>query len=263
MNERATAVIADDEPLLLHHLNKALAEVWPELEIVCQARNGQQAWEAACQYQPDVMFLDIRMPELDGMGVARKVLQLGSPPLVVFTTAYSDYAVGAFEHDVVDYVLKPVSEARLEKTCDKLRSQLRMRRSADVPAGVNTLLDELSRLSAPNPCQYLKWVKAAKGEDIHLLAVGDIRYFKAEDKYVSVFVGKAGGPVEEYVIRTPLKELLEQIDPQQFWQIHRSTLVNVEAIEKVSKDFTGRMSVRVNGTKLPVSRRAQSLFKGM
>lgn len=264
-----TAVIADDEALLRHHLNKTLAEVWPELDIVASAGNGQQAWDYITEHQPDIAFLDIRMPELDGIALAEKLQKMPNAPLVVFITAYDEYAVQAFERCAVDYLLKPLSENRLVATCEKLKLRLSQMMTAKAPAvapsnpDLSALMDQLQQLSAPSMPQYLTWVKASVGEDLHLVSISDVLYFKAEDKYVSVFRREANNHLQEFIIRTSLKELLQQLDPDQFWQIHRSTVVNVAAIDRVKKDLTGKMTVMIEGQKLPVSRASQTLFKGM
>ncbi|EGU46967.1 response regulator [Vibrio ichthyoenteri ATCC 700023] len=253
-----TAIIADDEALLRHHLDKSLAEVWPELDVVASCSDGQQALTEIIMLKPDVVFLDIRMPELDGMSVAKALRKNDYQPLVVFVTAYDEYAIQAFEHNAVDYLLKPLNEDRLESCCDKLKQRLKRQTIAHPTPDISQLLTHISQLSSPQP-QYLTWLKASHGEDIHLISVSDVIYFKAEEKYVSIYTDEN----REYLIRTPLKELLTQLNPEEFWKIHRSTVVRVAAIEKVSKDFTGRMFVLMQQHKLPVSRAQQSLFKGM
>lgn len=262
-----TAIIADDEALLRHHLNKTLAETWPELNIVASAENGREAWRQIEDHQPDVVFLDIRMPELDGIALAEKLQKMPQSPLVVFVTAYDEYAVKAFEQCAVDYLLKPLSEPRLIATCEKLKSRLSEIQSAKEPPADNSdlsaLMTQLQQLSTPAVPEYLTWIKANAGDDLHLISISDVLYFKAEDKYVSVFKREADQQCQEFIIRTSLKELLQQLDPNQFWQIHRSTVVNVAAIDKVKKDLAGRMNVVIAGKKLPVSRASQGLFKGM
>lgn len=251
-----TAIIADDEPLLRHHLDRSLADLWSELEVVDMCGDGVQALEKIAQHQPDVVFLDIRMPELDGLAVAKELSRLAQQPLVVFVTAYDEYAIQAFEQNALDYLLKPINEERLERCCKKLQQRLSSNSNQQAP-DINQLLAQISQLT-PKREQYLSWLKASQGDDIHLIAVNDVLYFKAEEKYVSIYTDE-----NEYLIRTPLKELLSQLDPEQFWKIHRSTVVRVAAIDKVSKDFTGRMFVKMLNHKLPVSRAQQSLFKGM
>ena len=271
MGEFAKAVIADDEPILRRHLSRALAEVWPELEIAAAAGNGIEALEAINTHQPDVVFLDIRMPELDGMGVAKALSKLEKTPHIVFTTAYREYAINAFEQNALDYLLKPLSEQRLEQACDKVKSRLAEISNRNAvqgqydPEHLGSLIEQINLLSQPKPVEYLNWVKASKGDDIYIISVADILYFKAEDKYISVFKKSDDAPsgTDEYIIRSALKGLIHQLNPEQFWQIHRSTIVNVSTIDKVHKDFTGRLSVLVGKHKLPVSRSAQALFKGV
>ncbi|WP_454440563.1 LytR/AlgR family response regulator transcription factor [Vibrio bathopelagicus] len=266
-----TAIIADDEALLRHHLDKSLAEVWPELEIVSKAKNGTEAMQSIQQLQPDVAFLDIRMPELDGISLAKQLNKLASPPLVVFITAYDEYAVKAFEHNAIDYLLKPINEERLLAACQKIQARLssHQTQSDQTPEqpDIAALMSQLQQLSQSasqqNKQQYLTWLKASVGEDIHLIAVDDVAYFKAEDKYVSIFKKGQGGLLEEFILRVSLKELLAQLNPDEFWQIHRSVVVKVSAIDKVKKGLSGQMSAYVSGEKLPISRASQALFKGM
>ncbi|MGF1880572.1 LytR/AlgR family response regulator transcription factor [Vibrio splendidus] len=266
-----TAIIADDEALLRHHLDKSLAEVWPELEIVSKAQNGLEAMQSIQQLKPDVAFLDIRMPELDGISLAKQLNKLDSPPLIVFITAYDEYAVKAFEHNAMDYLLKPMNEERLLATCQKVQARLS---SSQTQTGnppeqpdITALMAQLQQLSQSssqqNKQQYLTWLKASVGEDIHLIAVDDVAYFKAEDKYVSIFKKGQGGLLEEFILRVSLKELISQLNPDEFWQIHRSVVVKVSAIDKVKKGLSGQMSAYVSGEKLPISRASQALFKGM
>ncbi|MEZ8320462.1 LytR/AlgR family response regulator transcription factor [Vibrio splendidus] len=277
-----TAIIADDEALLRHHLDKSLAEVWPELEIVGKAQNGLEAMQSIQQLKPDVAFLDIRMPELDGISLAKQLNKLDSPPLIVFITAYDEYAVKAFEHNAMDYLLKPINEERLLATCQKVQARLS---SSQTQTGnpleqpdITALMAQLQQLSQSSSQQtqppylsqplyqqpqYLTWLKASVGEDIHLIAVDDVAYFKAEDKYVSIFKKGQGSSLEEYILRVSLKELIAQLNPDEFWQIHRSVVVKVSAIDKVKKGLSGQMSAYVSGEKLPISRASQALFKGM
>lgn len=261
----ATAVIADDEPLLSHHLNRALAECWPELEVVGVAHNGQQALDLIEQYQPDIAFLDIRMPKLDGMSAA-KTLSKGAQHIeVVFVTAYDEYALQAFEANAVDYLLKPLSDDRLQVCVDKLKTRIQSRASTTetvTAPDINALLSQIQQLGEQSKPQYLTWLRASKGEDIHLISVSDVLYFRAEDKYVSLFVSEEGTSVE-YLLRTSLKELMQQLDPEQFWQIHRSTIVNVSAVEKVKRVLTGKMVAVIGREKLPISRAMQSKFTSL
>tara|TARA_Y100001956_G_C4126708_1_gene190513 strand:+ start:953 stop:1744 length:792 start_codon:yes stop_codon:yes gene_type:complete len=253
-----TAIIADDEPLLRFHLDKALADAWPELEIKGLAENGEQALELIEIHQPSIAFLDIRMPKCDGMQVAKQLLQAGRNTIIVFVTAYDEYAVQAFENNAADYLLKPLSESRLEQCVSRLKQ-----RFSDAPLStapdMQALFQQMQQLAEQKTPNYLNWIRASKGEDIHLISTSDVLYFKAEDKYVCLYKKEQGKTVE-YLLRTSLKELLTQLDPDQFWQVHRSTIVNVSAIEKVKKEFTGKMVVLVGGEKLPVSRAMQVKF---
>ncbi|MDA0147335.1 LytR/AlgR family response regulator transcription factor [Vibrio sp. LaRot3] len=253
-----TAIIADDEPLLRHHLDRSLAEVWPELEIVSACEDGQQTLDHIAKFKPDVVFLDIRMPELDGMGVAKQLKSCAHQPLIIFITAYDEYAIQAFEQNAADYLLKPINENRLLECCEKIKLRLAQATQPESP-DLSALMAQISQLSTPEKTSFLTWLKASKGEDIHLIATDDVLFFKAEEKYVSIYTNDD----QEFLIRTPLKELLTQLDPEQFWKIHRSTVVRVSAIDKVSKDFAGRMFVALKRHKLPVSRASQNLFKGM
>lgn len=270
-----TAIIADDEALLRHHLDKSLAEVWPELEIVSKAQNGLEVMQSIQQLKPDVAFLDIRMPELDGISLAKQLSKIDSPPLIVFITAYDEYAVKAFEHNAMDYLLKPINEERLLATCHKVQARLSSnqtksdstREQPDI-AALMSQLQQLSQSTSQQPPyrpqqKHLTWLKATAGEDIHLIAVDDVAYFKAEDKYVSIFKKGQGDSLEEFILRVSLKELIAQLNPDEFWQIHRSVVVKVSAIDKVKKGLSGQMSAYVSGEKLPISRASQSLFKGM
>ncbi|MDN3681283.1 LytTR family DNA-binding domain-containing protein [Vibrio tapetis subsp. quintayensis] len=256
-----TAVIADDEPLLLHHLNKLLGEAWPQLNVLTKASDGKIAFDAILEQEPDVVFLDIRMPNLDGITLAKKISKLNKVPYIVFTTAYDEYAVQAFEHSAVDYLLKPLSEDRLYQACLKLQQRIEAGLPRHIP-DVSALVEQLQQANKEAPKEVLNWIRATKGEEIHLVPCDEVCYFKAEDKYISLFT-RQGTQFNEYLIRTSLKDLLSQLDDELFWQIHRSTIVNVRKVEKVKKDFTGKMHVKIADRQLPVSRACQALFKGM
>jgi len=260
-NKGYSAVIADDEPLLRHHLNKMLADVWPQLEIVGLAKNGQEALEMIEQSEPDVVFLDIKMPQLDGMSAAKALSKMGSQTQVVFITAYDEYALQAFEANALDYLLKPLSEQRLEQCISKIKQRFESASAPQQP-DMAALLAQIQQLGEQSTPSYLSWLRASKGEDIHLISISDVLYFKAEDKYVSVFTKEEGKTVE-YLLRTSLKELVQQLDPKDFWQIHRSTIINVSAVEKVKKVITGKMVVVIGNAKLPVSRAMQSQFTNL
>ncbi|MCO1336985.1 LytTR family DNA-binding domain-containing protein [Microbulbifer sp. OS29] len=251
------ALIADDEPLLRHHLDQMLADVFPELEIVSKAANGEEALALCQQLEPDVVFLDIRMPGLDGLAVTEALSQFEMQPIVVFITAYDEYAVAAFEHEAADYLLKPIDDKRLEKACDRIRQRFNEREGASPSAGpdIESILKQLSG----NKPEYLRWIRASKGEDVHLISCDEVSTFVAEDKYTTVYSSQG-----QHIIRTPLKELMAQLEPDSFWQIHRSTIVCVKRIKKVSRGLTGGVSVLMDDERqYSVSRRAAALFKSM
>lgn len=250
------AVIADDEPLLARHLQARLAALWPQLEIVGVAANGIEARDMIEELRPEIVLLDIRMPGLSGL----EVVQALSPEArgacrVAFVTAYDEFAVQAFEREAVDYLLKPVSDERLAATIERLR------RAPAVPAASHSD-DLLRRLQAllPRPAAHLRWVRASVGNDVRLVATDEICYFQATDKYTAVFT-----PEAELLIRTSIKELVEQLDPGQFWQVHRGTLVNVRQIVSARHDALGRVSLKLRDRPetLTVSRGHAHLFRQM
>src|SRR6185312_17386258 len=233
---RTTAIIADDEPRLATYLRDRLATLWPELVIAGIAANGPEAQALIATEDPDIAFLDIRMPGLTGLEVAQVVHRKLH---VVFVTAFDEYAVDAFERAAVDYLLKPVTDARLAQTVERLRE--RMADAKDAPE-LRAVLATLSRL-APGLTQNggterLAWIRASVGQQVRLIAVDDVCYFQANDKYTSVFT-KEG----EALIRTPLRELAEGLDPAHFWQVHRGTIVNLAHVQATHRDFAGRLSL--------------------
>ena len=250
-----TAVIADDERLMRGQIAARLKEAWPELAIVGEAANGREAVALVRSLAPDIVFLDIRMPEMDGIEAARA---LAGAVHVVFVTAYDEYAVSAFEQGAADYLLKPADPERVAVACGRLRERLR-----EKPDPMNDLLAKLSQQLAGSglkPREYLRWVQASVGTGLRMIPTSDILFFRAEDKYTRVQT--AGF---EALIRKPIKELLDELDPAEFWQIHRAILVRVDAVEQVSRDFRGRQVVQVRGRgeKLEVSRSFSHLFKQM
>ena len=275
----ARAVIADDERLMRDQLRVRLAQVWPNLEIVAEAKNGLEAIEAVRVHQPDVIFLDIRMPGLTGVEAAKEIAQLDLGddallPEMVFITAYDQYALDAFEQGAVDYVLKPAEPERLRVTAERLQKRLIQRagegsdREATASsladsggsASVQQLLHVLSAQLKGQPVQYLSWLQASVGQSIQMVAVADVLFCVSDDKYTRVQTLK-----QEFLIRKPIKELVDELDPKVFWQIHRSTLVNVNAISGVQRDERGRQEVLIKGRadRLAVSRSASQLFRGM
>jgi len=254
------ALIADDETHLAHYLRDQLSRLWPELEIVAIARNGLEAAAQIAELQPDVAFLDIQMPGLTGLDVAAGI---EGRTRVVFVTAYDEYALTAFEAEALDYVLKPVTADRLARTVERLRRALAPGEGAVAPAPEDDHLARALRAlqSAPAPgAAPLRWIRASQGELTHQIPVADVMFFHADDKYTCVRTGKA-----EYLIRTPISELASQLDGQQFWQIHRSTIVNLEHLAGTRRDDASRLYVRIAGwqDELPVSRAYVHLFKPM
>ncbi len=265
------AVIADDERLMREQLRARLAEVWPDLQIVAEARNGLEAVDLVAQHRPDLVFLDIRMPGLTGVDAARQIAQMDVAddehlPQIVFITAYDQYAVEAFEQGVCDYVLKPAERDRLQVTAQRIRARLAQRDAADAaeasPAPpLQQMLHKLAaQLNPGGAPRYLDWIQASVGQGIQMIPVADVLFFISDEKYTRVQTSST-----EALIRKPIKELIDELDPAVFWQIHRSTLVNVKAIAGVTRDFRGRqiVSVRGHGEKLEVSRSYTQLFKGM
>jgi len=268
MTSPPRAVLADDERLMREQLRARLAEAWPELELVAEAKNGVEAVALVAERRPDIVFLDIRMPGLTGVEAARQIAQMEVGPdellpEIVFITAYDQYAVEAFEQGVADYVLKPAERERLAVTVERLKKRLAARESGDTaPAQpLQQLLHQLTAKMNPGGApQYLQWIQASVGQAIQMVPVDEVLFFISDEKYTRVQT-----PTLEALIRKPIKELVDELDPKLFWQIHRSTLVNVKAIAGVTRDFRGRQIVAVKGHKeqLEVSRSYLGLFKGM
>ncbi|MFO1317476.1 MAG: LytTR family DNA-binding domain-containing protein [Burkholderiales bacterium] len=250
-----TAVVADDERLMREQIVGRLKEAWPELVIVGEAANGSEAIALAQSLEPDIVFLDIRMPGVDGLEAARA---LAGRAHVVFITAHDEYAIRAFEHGAVDYVLKPAEPERLAVTCARLRARLE-----HAPDPMTDLLAQLSqRLGGGGaaPREYMRWVQASVGATLRMIPTGDILFFRAEDKYTRVQTATF-----EALIRKPIKELIDELDPKEFWQIHRATVVRVDAIVEVSRNLRGNQVVHLKGSgeKLEVSRTFNHLFRQM
>ncbi|MEQ1685238.1 MAG: LytTR family DNA-binding domain-containing protein [Burkholderiaceae bacterium] len=271
------ALIADDERLLREQLRARLAEVWPELQIVAEAKNGTEAVALTEEHHPELVFLDIRMPGMTGVEAARAIAQLptddDTPDAwpgceVVFITAYDQYAIEAFEQGVVDYVLKPAERERLMVTVERIKKRLAQRSSGDIaggsddlpPAGMQQLLQKLATRMDPAKAPTLRWIQATVGQSIQMIPVEEVLFFISDEKYTRVQTATV-----EALIRKPIKELIDELDADLFWQIHRSTLVNTKFIAGVSRDLRGRQLVAVKGhpEKLEVSRSFTGLFKGM
>jgi len=253
-----TALIADDEPLLREILEARLAATWPELQIVAQARNGRQAIEMFEQHQPTICFLDVHMPGLSGVEVARHI---GKRAHLVFVTAFDQYALEAFEHGVLDYLVKPVTAARLSETVARLKARLQQAQPAVHSDALLTQLAERLKLDKP---ETLRWVRASVGASLRMIPVDDIDYLKSDSKYTLVAY-RDEGQVAEALIRMPLKDLLTQLDPHHFAQVHRSVVVNLRAIRRVTRGENETADIELKGRseRLPVSRSYLSLFKEM
>jgi DNA-binding LytR/AlgR family response regulator len=272
--DAVTALIAEDEPLLAADLQAALARLWPQLRVVASVGHGAAAVEQALALRPQVMFLDIRMPGMTGLEAAQAIAEDwpdDTPlPLTVFVTAYDQYALQAFEHAAVDYVLKPVQPERLAQTCARLRAGLAQRAAApaaDAPA-IDAALDQLRRLlgspalagAAAAPPQRLTVIQAGVGAAIHMVPVDTVLYFEAADKYVRVVTAE-----REHLIRISLRELLPQLDPARFWQVHRGTVVRADAIATAVREETGKVTLHLRGhaDRLTASRLYAHLFRSM
>ena len=249
MADMPTAILAEDEAILRQQLQGKLAKLWPELEIVASVEDGAAALEALEDRVPDFMFLDIQMPEMTGVEVARHV---AGRCHVVFVTAYDQYAIQAFETGAADYILKPATDERLAVTIERLKAKL-----ATPPVDLNTLL---AKLTEQGRKERLQWIKATVGQSLRLIPVAEVLFFQSDEKYTRVVTADG-----EALIKTPIRELLDGLDPEVFWQIHRSTVVNAGAISGVTRDFRGQAHVKVKGKdeSLVVSRIYSHLFKQM
>jgi DNA-binding LytR/AlgR family response regulator len=269
-----TALICDDEPLLRNQLRARLASAWPELQIVAEASNGA---ELLAQYESnatDVVFLDIHMPVMNGIDAAqligrgREIANAGEfkRTHIVFVTAYDEYAVTAFEHGAIDYVLKPYEEARLQETISRLQDRLgssqeeQAGESADIDKNYVARLDAVIKRLTVTRRDYLQWIKASVGQTVRLIAIADVLYFQSDEKYTRVVLAET-----EVLIRKPIKELLEELDPERFWQIHRSTIVNTKAIAGVVRGLRDQADLKLlaRPETLTVSRNFTHLFKQM
>ena len=269
MNSAPRALIAEDEPLLAQALQADLARLWPELQVAANVGDGLQALDKALSLTPEVCFLDIRMPGMSGLDVAQALAEdwpeRGAAfPLLVFITAYDEYAVQAFAAQAVDYLLKPVEPARLQRCVDRLRQRLAQRQAESPGQALQASLDQLRALlgsaAMPAAAPRLDVIQAGVGNTVHLVPVDDVLYFEAADKYVRVVTAE-----REHLIRLSLKELLPQLDPQRFWQVHRGTVVQARAIQTAVREESGKVTLTLRGRpeKLSASRLYAHLFKGM
>ncbi len=272
-----TAIIADDERLMREQLRARLSEAWPELVFLAEARNGVEAVEMVETHDPDFAFLDIRMPGMTGIEAAREILaREDNACQIVFITAYDQYAVEAFEQGAIDYVLKPADRERLAKTVDRLKGRIErfavpgakpsvqpLERPdvAELLTRLATRLDATPSAGPATPATpRLQWIQASVGQSLRLIPVDEVLFFQSDEKYTRVQTAQF-----EALIKKPIKELIDELDPERFWQIHRATLVNAQAIATVTRDFRGRQIVTVTGhpQKLEVSRTYTHLFKQM
>ena len=254
--ENLKAIIADDEEQLRIYLKSKLAELWPELTICGEAENGLEALNLIDTYRPAIAFLDIKMPGLSGIEVAQKI---STDCRVVFITAFDQYAVKAFENEAVDYLLKPVTDKRLEKTIERLKKQISA--ISKPPIDFSRTMDRLlAALKDNQPSGYLKWIKVRHAEEVRLISIDEICYFKAEDKYTLVRTLE-----KESLIKKSIRQLSEELDPDQFWRVHRGTIINVSRIDGVHRSFAGRYIVKLKELPetLTVSRSYGHLFKQM
>jgi DNA-binding LytR/AlgR family response regulator len=260
IDRRPAALIADDEPLLRKQLARLLAKAWPELQIVVQARNGREAVEQFETQQPDICFLDVHMPGMSGVEAARFI---GRRAHLVFVTAFDQYAVQAFAHGALDYLVKPVEPARLADTVARLQERLRAAQPApDTEALLDQLAARLMKKAGPEP---LRWIRASVGQALRLIPVDEIDFLRSDEKYTLIaWRGDAGKPGEA-LIRTPLKELVAQLDPAHFVQVHRSVVVNLRAISHVTRGENETADIHLKGRNdvLPVSRSYLHLFRQM
>lgn len=251
------AIIADDEKELRTYLKRMLAEIWPQLEICGEAINGKEAMKLIDDFAPHIAFLDIKMPGLSGLDVAKKIAGVCH---IVFVTAFDQYAVEAFEREAVDYLVKPVTKERLLQTIHRLKKQLQS--SPEPSEGLTRIITHVLAGLPDNPRtdRYLRWIKTQHKDCVRLISVEEIDYFQSGDKYTLVMTAEG-----EALIKKSIKELSRELDPQKFWQIHRGTIVNVSRIENVARSFTGRgvLKLKNRPDTLTVSRQYLHLFKQM
>jgi DNA-binding LytR/AlgR family response regulator len=253
---KVKAIIADDEEQLRIYLISKLSGLWPELDICGEAENGLKALELIEKNRPEIAFLDINMPGLTGLEVAKNIT---FSCRVVFITAYDQYAIEAFENEAIDYLLKPVSDARLAKTVKRLQQQIAdaSPSPADLTQTLERFMSAMKNREAPG---FLKWIKVRQGEDVRLISVHEICYFKAEDKYTVVKIHTG-----EFLIKKSIRQLAAELDPDHFWRIHRGAIINVNFIDRINRSFSGRLSIKLEELPeaLTVSRSYAHLFKQM
>lgn len=261
-----TALIADDEPLLRDQLKSRLRKLWPDLSLAGEAVNGAEALSLFEELEPDIVFLDIHMPVMTGLEAARLIGRGRSKRThIVFVTAYDEYAVEAFERGAIDYVLKPFNEARLMETVTRLKERLDNNRpdperASDAESDLASVLRQLGKRMGLPADQHLRWIKASVGQTVRLIPIEEVVYFQSDEKYTRVALEDS-----EVLIRKPIKELLEELDPKQFWQIHRATIVNTRAIAGVVRGLRDQADLKLKGRNeiLTVSRNFTHLFKQM
>jgi DNA-binding LytR/AlgR family response regulator len=258
--QHPTALIADDEPLLRDALERMLSQAWPELKIVSRARNGREAIDQFDAHRPDICFLDVQMPGKTGVEAAQHI---GRRAHLVFVTAFDQYAVQAFAQGVLDYLVKPVEPARLAETVARLQERLRASQPAlNTEALLQQLVASLDRNKGP---EVLRWVRASVGQTVRLIAVDDIDYLRSEEKYTQIAWRDEAGQPRDAVIRTPLKELIPQLDSAHFAQVHRSVVVNLRAVSHVTRGPNETANIHLKGRDqvLPVSRSYLHVFRQM
>lgn len=252
-------VVAEDEELLRNELLALLGKAWPELEIVAACEDGGAALEAIADHKPEVAFLDIRMPGLTGLEVAAAAAEASPATQIVFVTAYNQYAIDAFDRGAVDYLLKPIAPDRLEATVKRVKA--RLAEGATDTSALAAIIEQLrARLPGTTQAPPLVWITASSGKETRLILVDDVAYFQADNKYTVVITAEG-----ESLLRTPIRELLDVLDPATFKQIHRSTIVNLKAVATITRDDTGRGTLRLKNRPetLPVSLTFMPLFKNM
>ena len=251
-----TAIICDDEPRLAEALRTQLKVAWPELNVVALGHSGGEALSLIAEHEPDIAFLDIRMPGLSGLDVARQLVDSEAAPRIVFITAYDQHAIEAFEARAVDYLLKPVKVERLAETITRLKASI----SAGAPTTVDQKLVEALRQISTVERKFLRWLNCGQGSEIDVIATGEVLFFQSRDKYTAVITAD-----KERYVRTPIRDLLNELDPDEFWQVHRSSVIRVAAFERVLKDDVGRMRVKLRGTNelVPVSAAFTGRFRQM